>query len=287
MSFSRYSWASSSWACGIGISLQPARSEESCLKAFMSTRSITPSRSCSAPIGISVATTWGPKEALSCSSARKKSARSRSSMFTNSMRAMSSSAARAHSRVAVTSTPITALITNTADSQTRSAPSASATKLGSPGVSIRLILRSCHSKEFSAAEIDICRACSSGSASETVLPSGTEPSRVVAPASNNRASCSAVFPDPRWPTRTTLRMRSAGGRSPAGRIMPPSWLSVRAPYRCHARSARGSMPRLGQSSKDSSCIRERRRRTALVCICDTRDSVTPSTSPISRSVRFS
>ena len=90
-------------------------------------------------------------------------------MFTNSIRAMSSSAARAHRRLVVTSTPITALTTNTADSHTRSAPSASATKLGSPGVSSRLILRSCHSNELSAVEIDICRACSSGSESETVV----------------------------------------------------------------------------------------------------------------------
>jgi hypothetical protein len=43
----------------------------------------------------------------------------------------------------------------------------------------------------------------------------------------------------------------------------------------------------GQSSNDSSCMRERNRRTALVCSWLTRDSVTPSTSPISRNVRFS
>ena len=48
----------------------------------MSIRSITPSSSCAAPIGISVATTWGPNAAFSDSSAAKKSARSRSSMFT-------------------------------------------------------------------------------------------------------------------------------------------------------------------------------------------------------------
>src|SRR5262245_54336342 len=182
----------------------------------MSTRSITPSRSCSAPIGISVATAWGPKAFFSCSSARKKSARSRSSMFTNSIRAMSSSAARAHRRAVDTSTPITALTTNTADSHTRSAPNASATKLGSPGVSSTFILRSFQSNELSAVEIDICRACSSGSASETVLPSGTDPSRLIAPASYSSASCSDVLPAPRWPTSATLRMRSAGGRSPWG-----------------------------------------------------------------------
>ena len=140
---------------------------------------MTPRTSCSLPIGISVATTCGPKAAFSDSSVRKKSARSRSSMFTNTMRAMSSSAARSHRRCVETSTPMTALTTKTADSQTRSAPSASATKLGSPGVSRRLILRSCHSNELSAAEIDICRAFSSASASETVVPSVTVPSRLV------------------------------------------------------------------------------------------------------------
>ncbi len=48
--------ARSAWSSGIGISLQPPRSAESWRKAFMSTRSITPSSSCSEPIGISVAT---------------------------------------------------------------------------------------------------------------------------------------------------------------------------------------------------------------------------------------
>ena len=84
---------------------------------------------------------------------------------------MSSSAARSHRRWVATSTPMTALTTKMADSQTRSAPRASATKLGSPGVSRRLILRSCHSNELSEAEIDIWRACSSGSASEAHVPS--------------------------------------------------------------------------------------------------------------------
>ena len=110
--------------------------------AFMSIRSITPRTSCSEPIGISVATTWGPKASLSESSARKKSARSRSSMLTNTSRARPSSSARLQRRSVWTSTPITALTTTTAASTTRRAPSVSATKLGSPGVSIRLILRS-------------------------------------------------------------------------------------------------------------------------------------------------
>ena len=107
--------------------------------------------------------------------------------------------------------PIVAILfTNTADSDTRRAPRASATNEESPGVSIRLILRPSHSNEASAAEIDIWRACSSSSASETVEPSTTEPSRLIAPASNSNASNSDVFPVPRCPTSATLRIVSAG-----------------------------------------------------------------------------
>src|SRR3954467_3817289 len=175
----------------------------------MSTRSIRPRISCSAPIGISVATTCGPNAAFSDSSVRKKSARSRSSMFTYTSRATPSSCARSHRRRVETSTPITPLITKIADSHTRSAPSASAMKLGSPGVSIRLTFTSRHSNEASDAEMDMPRDFSSSSASETVVPSATEPSRVVAPASNSRASCNDVFPLPRWPTSATLRILSA------------------------------------------------------------------------------
>src|SRR5215217_6671706 len=213
MSFSRYSCAWSAMSSGIAISLP--WSEPSYSYAFMSTRSITPPISCSEPIGISVATTCGPNAPLSDSSVRKKSARSRSSMFTKTSRATPSSEARAHNRWVETSTPITALTTNTADSHTRRAPSASAMNDGSPGVSIRLTLMSRHSKDASAAEIDMPRVFSSSSESDTVVPSATVPSRFVAPASNSRASCSDVFPLPRWPTRATLRILSAACGMPS------------------------------------------------------------------------
>ena len=109
----------------------------------------------------------------------------------------------------VTSTPITPLTTNTAPSQTRSAARVSATKLGSPGVSSRLILRSSQWNEARLDEIDISRAFSSGAESETVVPSVTEPSRLMAPDSNSSASFSEVLPLPRWPTSATLRIRLA------------------------------------------------------------------------------
>src|SRR5215211_6037761 len=216
ISFSRYSCARSARSSGIGISLQLSLPGwvGSYSYAFMSTRSISPRTSCSEPIGISVATTCGPKAAFRDSRVRKKSARSRSSMFTYTRRATPSSSARCHRRWVPTSTPMTALTTNTADSATRSAPRASAMKDGSPGVSIRLTLTPCQSNEASDAEIDIPRAFSSSSESETVVPSATEPSRVVAPASNSSASCSDVFPLPRWPTNATLRILSAGWDMP-------------------------------------------------------------------------
>ena len=144
----------------------------------MSIRSITPRTSCSEPIGISVATTCCPKAAFSDSRQRKKSARSRSSMFTNTSRARPSSSARRQSRSVWTSTPITPLTTNTAASTTRSAASVSATKLGSPGVSIMFTLRPSCSNDVTAAPIDIPRSCSSASKSQTVEPSSTLPSRL-------------------------------------------------------------------------------------------------------------
>src|SRR5665213_2472389 len=43
----------------------------------------------------------------------------------------------------------------------------------------------------------------------SVVPSTTEPSRLMTPASNSSASCNDVLPLPRWPTRATLRILSA------------------------------------------------------------------------------
>ena len=240
----------------------------------MSIRSITPRSSCSAPIGISVATACGPKLSLSCSSVRKKSARSRSSMFTKISRERPSSLARSHSRSVFTSTPITPFTTNTALSHTRSAAIASATNDGSPGVSIRLTLRSSHANDARLEAIDICRAFSSGAESDTVVPSATEPRRLTAPASYRSASFRDVFPLPRWPTNATLRILSAG---------MPKLLSSKGAE--EAAYPRGRSARRQSSSSD--CSADFSRSTALVCSCDTRDSVTPSTSPISRRVRFS
>ena len=66
-----------------------------------------------------------------------------------------------------------------------------------------------HSIGATESETEICRRCSSGSWSDTVLPSSTVPIRVIAPDANSIASSSVVLPEPPWPTSKTLRMSFA------------------------------------------------------------------------------
>src|SRR5919204_202794 len=172
----------------------------------MCSRSTIPVSSCSLPIGSCTATQRLESCPRSCSSARKKSARSRSSMFTSTRRGSSSCSARSHPRLVCTSTPITALTTTSAPSTTRSAATVSPPKPASPGVSIRLILRPCHSRWQREAVRDIRRRCSSSSQSEVVVPCSTAPSRLIAPAWKSIASTSEVLPVPRWPTTATFRI---------------------------------------------------------------------------------
>src|SRR5687768_8912051 len=168
--------------------------------------STIPVSSCSDPIGRWTATQRGDSCSCICPSARKKSARSRSSMLTKSTRAIPSSSARFHTRVVPTSTPMTPLSTRSAPSTTRREHRASPWKLGSPGTSTRLSFRPCHSAWVSEREIDILRCCSSSSQSATVEPASIVPSRFVSPAWKSSASTSDVLPVPRWPTTATLRI---------------------------------------------------------------------------------
>ena len=104
-----------------------------------------PVSSCSTPIGRCTATHFGESCDCSCPSVRKKSARSRSSMFTKTTRERPSSSARFQMRPVPTSTPMTPLTTTSAPSTTRSARSTSPWNPASPGTSIRLIFRPCQS----------------------------------------------------------------------------------------------------------------------------------------------
>ena len=133
----------------------------------------------------------------SASSVRKKSARSRSSMLTKMTRARPSSSASFQAREVPTSTPMTADTVTSAPSTTRAAHRSSPWNAGSPGTSIRLTFRSCHSVCSSDMEMESWRLCSSSSASETVVPASTVPRRLILPVWKRSASTSDVFPTPR------------------------------------------------------------------------------------------
>ena len=232
----------------------------------MSTRSITPSSSCSEPIGISVATTCWPKACLSESRLRKKSARSRSSMFTKMSRARPSSSARCQSRSVVTSTPITPLTTNTAPSHTRSEASASARKLGSPGVSTRLILRSSQRNDERLAEIDISRVFSSErgvrdrrAVSHRAQPVDARPPRTREPRSRTSSRCPGGRPRPRCGSSSAIRAPSRsfprGSRQPISPCASPrNWRNLvptpaRAPSAGAVTFALDSHPTAGEVRK--------------------------------------
>ena len=72
----------------------------------------------------------------------------------------------------------------------------SPTKSAYPGVSRTLTLIPSKSKGASASETEIARLCSSGSKSQTVLPSSTRPILGIAPATKSSASVSVVLPAP-------------------------------------------------------------------------------------------
>jgi hypothetical protein len=72
-----------------------------------------------------------------------------------------------------------------------------------------LIFAPFHSTGAIDSETEMPRRCSSASWSETVVPSSTVPILVVAPAVKSIASSNVVFPEPAWPTSSTLRMSFA------------------------------------------------------------------------------
>ncbi len=96
------------------------------------------------------------------------------------------------------------------------------------------------------------------------MPSSTRPSRLTTPASNSSASWSEVLP-----AAAVADQRDVA--NPVGGLV-----------------RHGHGPYVNVAGFNLSDLRrERRRRTAFEWSWETRDSVTPSTSPISRRVRFS
>ena len=110
-----------------------------------------------------------------------KSARSRSSLFTKIARGRPASTASSHAASVWTSTPSTAETTTITASTARIAERRSPTKSAYPGASSTLILTPFHSIGAIDSETEMPLRCSSGSWSETVLPSSTVPMRVMAP----------------------------------------------------------------------------------------------------------
>ena len=157
--------ACASAACSAGISPAVIAPLPSVLNVnpFIETRSMTPRKSRSCPIGMLIGTTVRPNVLRSDSSERSRLARSRSNRLTTIRRGTAISSASRHTASVWTCTPATASTTTRAASVTRSAPRVSLRKFAIPGVSTRLTLVLFHS---SHARLDpsVClRAISSSS----------------------------------------------------------------------------------------------------------------------------
>ena len=119
--------------------------------------------------------------------------------------------ASCHATSVCTSTPSTAETTNTARSATCNAARDVADEVGVAGRvdHVDLVAVELERRERERHR-DAALRCSSGSKSQTVVPSSTRPVRGIAPAVNSRASASVVLPAPPWPTRATLRIFAVG-----------------------------------------------------------------------------
>ena len=176
------------------------------VNARIRTRSTTPLKFLSSPIGSWIGMISRAQSRCSDSSERSRLARSRSSRPSTTMRGRLAAAASAHSFSVCTSTPCTESTTTTAASTTRSAERASVRKLAMPGVSMMLILVLSHSACARLEARECLRAIASSSKSVTVVPSSTRPNRFTAPAANNMADISCVLPHPLCPTMATFLM---------------------------------------------------------------------------------
>ena len=147
----------------------------------MATRSITPAKPSSAPIGICTATGLACSLDRICSTAPAKSAPTRSILLTKQMRGTPYLSACRQTVSDCGSTPATASNTATAPSSTRNERSTSAVKSTCPGVSMMLI-RWSRQKQVVAAEVMVMpRSCSCAIQSMTAVPSCTSPSLYVIP----------------------------------------------------------------------------------------------------------
>jgi hypothetical protein len=103
------------------------------------------------------------------------------------------------------SLPSAADTTKSAASAARRPARSSPTKSAYPGVSKRLIFTPSCISGAQASTTERCWRTAAGSWSETVVPSVTEPARGIVWVAASNASTRVVFPEPEWPTSTTLR----------------------------------------------------------------------------------
>jgi hypothetical protein len=189
ISFSRCAFASSTISDGTSCC-----SPFSPTYAFIVSRSMTPLSACCEPIGICRGTHFWPQLARTCSSVPLKSAFSRSIRLMNTARGTETSSANCHANSVPTCTPDAPHTTISARSAARRAHFTSPMKSAYPGASTTFTLCPFHSHGTTERLTLNTRFCSSGSQSETVVPSSTRPSRVVAPVANSIPSASEVLP---------------------------------------------------------------------------------------------
>ena len=149
--------------------------------ASISTRSTTPVKSPSSPMGICMTSGTAPSRSSIESTATKKSAPIRSILLMKQIRGTWYRSAWRHTVSVCGSTPATPSNTATAPSKTRRDRSTSTVKSTWPGVSIMLIQCSCHSQVVAAEVIVMPRSCSCSIQSMTAAPSWTSPSLYVRP----------------------------------------------------------------------------------------------------------
>mmetsp|Transcript_3215 Transcript_3215/g.19943 ORF Transcript_3215/g.19943 Transcript_3215/m.19943 type:complete len:208 (-) Transcript_3215:274-897(-) len=176
MSISRYSSACSLRSSGIStVSKLAPRSSPFHTIPFIWTRSTTPAKSASLPMGSCRTKGVAPRFSTIMSLVRKKLAPVRSILLTKQILGTPYLSACLHTVSDCGSTPATASKTATAPSSTRSARSTSSVKSTCPGVSMMLTRWSFHSQVVAAEVMVIPLSCSCSIQSMVAEPSCTSP----------------------------------------------------------------------------------------------------------------
>ena len=149
--------------------------------ALSSIRSMTPTKPSSTPIGSWIGSGFAPSRSRIVSTARSKSAPTRSILLMNAIRGTRYLSACRHTVSDCGSTPATESKRAIAPSRMRRDRSTSTVKSTWPGVSMMLIRWPSHSHAVAAEVIVMPRSCSCSIQSMTAAPSCTSPSLWVRP----------------------------------------------------------------------------------------------------------